>query len=97
MLFWKKVIPKPNQTTVVSIPETKPAENNIPPIELKSIIEDENDKEDFTTIDVNLAFSLQDKFTVKAVYFDKHNNGFKTFVFNATNKEIENYLKEVKC
>lgn len=61
------------------------------------IFEDENDKADFITTDDKLAFSLQDKFVVKAVYFDKNNNGFKTFVFNATKKEVETYLKEVKC
>jgi hypothetical protein len=53
----------------------------------------ENDRAiPFVTINGSLVFSLQDKFNVTNVYFDKNNGGIKTYVFDATEKEVKDYL-----
>lgn len=86
MLFKKKKkIEEPKPLEVIEEPKEEPV-----------IPENENDKADFMTTDNKLAFSLQDKFMVKSMFYDKKNNGIKTYVFNASNKDIGTFLKEGK-
>ena len=78
-------------------PEIEPIAEPQPVIEIPTETEIENNKVEFSTTDMNLAFSLQDKFTVKKAFFDKENKGLRTIIFNATKKEVEDFLREGKC
>jgi len=102
-MFWKKkkqIEPQKilNETVALNLAQTIPTPSVEPQVIISSPTETvelkiENDKAiPFVTINGSLVFSLQDKFDIKSIFFDKNNGGIKTYIFNATEKEVQEYL-----
>lgn len=49
----------------------------------------------YETTDIKLVEKLQEKFNVKDISVDREVTGESTFTFDATEKEVKEYLKEL--